>query len=504
MGMIGNIRDILAGKLQYAAVRARHNAQAMLDISRGRYNSGYHDGRRRDRMTGGTESEDHIMRSDYPYMVASAMHVYRNNPLARSIVDTVTRYMGQSRPTATTSDPEWNKRATEFFNEYWWNVSDARARQGVDFGTLQDQWNFCAFTMGDQLYQPVNGRLFTWEGVQIATPMKLNGNRNVVNGVLVRDAWPHQVTHYYVCETGRYGETDRNNFQRLNRWDVFYSPARIFRPAQVRAVPDLHGVIDALRDFDDTADGVRSKVKFDTMILTRERDGAVNTAGGRLLSRDSTGTKSEISRAENLMRIKVNGDPNDFQITEMKNPNGEYMPFMEFDARLITAGVGFPVEVALHLYTNGSYTANRAARCDFKKYILDRWAWRNKVMTQPIWNWIIASAINRGLLPPAPINELTGVSDWYKAAWSLPHFEQIDEGKDADADAKLWGLGQESGQDWAQERQMSVEQMLERRDVFIRDCAERAKGHGLTLREYMPGLFVQPDAQKVEVQNDGN
>jgi capsid protein len=500
MSVLGNIRDVLAGKIEFAAIRAKHNAQALRDISRGRYNSGYDNGRRRDRITGGTESEDHVLRMDYPYMVASAMHVYRNNPLARSIVDTVTRYMGQSRPTATTRDPEWNKRATEYVNEYWWHQADARARQGVDFGTLQDQWNFAAFTMGDVLFQPVNGRLFTWEGVQIMTPAKLSNDPDVINGVRVRAAFPHTVSHYYVCETGRYGMPDRQKFHRLSRWDAFYSPARIFRPAQIRAVPDLHGVIDALRDFDDTADGVRSKVKFDTMILTKEREGAVNTAGGRLLNRDASGGKSEITRADNMMRVKVNGDPSDFEVHEMKNPNGEYVPFMEFDSRLITSGVGFPAEIALHLYTNGSYTANRAARCDFKKYILDRWAWRNKVMLQPIWNWVIAGAINRGLLPPAPANPDTGVSEWYKAAWSLPYFEQIDEGKEAAADKKRWDIGQESGQDWAQERQMSVDQMLERRDEFITDCATRAAKHGLTLREYMPGLFVMP--AKEEAPND--
>lgn len=494
--VIGNFINWMRSEADYRARVSRHNVSALQKIMQPGYREGWQNDGRRGYLSLAGQGEDSILARDYPSMVAGALDLYRNSPFARSIVDTVRRYIGESHPEAMTSDAEWNKRATGYFNEYWWQACDARRRAGVDFGTIQQHWNYCAFTMGDMLFLAHKGTLYPFEGLQIATPGELAADRNIVNGIRVRGAFPHDVTHYYVCEAGKYGEVNRHKYQRLNRSDAFYTPTHAWRPSMLRAVPDLHGVIDALRDFDDTCDGVRSKVKFDTMLLTKERKGAVSTAGGRLVATGDNDSKTEITKAGNLMRVKVNGSPDDFQVHNMDNPNAAYVPFMGFDARIISSGIGFPVEIALHEYTNGSYTANRAARCDFKKYILERWQWRGKVLNQPVYNWVIANAILRGKLPPAPVDQITGISEWYKSSWSLPKFEQIDEQKDAAGDQKRWELGQDSGQDWAQEQGLSMETMLGKRDAFIDECQKRADARGMTLSEYMPGLFKQAKTEK--------
>ena len=108
------------------------------------------------------------------------------------------------------------------------------------------------------------------------------------------------------------------------------------------------------------------------------------------------------------------------------------------------------------------------------------------------------------MLPPAPVDPVTGISEWYKAAWSLPYFEQIDEGKEAGADKARWEIGQDSGADWAQQAGMSEDELLERRDQFIRKMQARAKNLNLTLREYMPGLFPAGEKPQAPVTIGGD
>jgi len=224
-------------------------------------------------------------------------------------------------------------------------------------------------------------------------------------------------------------------------------------------------------------------------------------AGTNFATINSSGETVEKSKADWGMRLKINGDMDDFKFAEMKNPNSEYVKTMEFMARAIAAGTGFPYEIVMHIYTSGSYTANRAARLDFQKAIMDRWHWRNKVLNQRVWNWRIAKAVKDGALPPAPVNPDTGLSQWHKVSWTLPHFPHIDEGKEVTADVKQWGCGQESVADWAQNRGMTRGQLLDSHDADIAEFQKRADKLGITLPEYMNQLFTASAAPKDEITN---
>ena len=101
----------------FERMRHRHNAAALASLSPG-YQGGQSTRRRTD-IRISTEREDTAAGSDYAEQIAAAMNLYRNDPMTGSIVDTVATYMGESRPTATTSDKDFNDEATEYFNSYW-------------------------------------------------------------------------------------------------------------------------------------------------------------------------------------------------------------------------------------------------------------------------------------------------------------------------------------------------------------------------------------------------
>jgi capsid protein len=491
MGIIKDCVNLVSSEIRYKAAVATHNYQALSVITQGYKANGW--GGFRSGVQPSMASEDTIIRRDWQALAADAMDLYRNDPITRSVVDTIGRYLGVSRAIPATSDPKWNQQAFTYFNDYWWNQADARERPGCDFGTIQDFWNNMAFLQGDMLCLLTDGQLYPYEGMQIATPAKLARETNIINGVRTDGTFPHRITHYYTCPVNTYGRVDRNLFDRHARNQVIYAGSEYWRPNMLRSVCDLHGVLDQLRDFDDTQTNVAGKIKFESKMVTKERKGALGRIPGSKLI-DATGAdgqteRVEISEAGNLMRFKINGDINDLQVQAMENPGGYYIPYMEFVARMIAAGVGIPYEIVLHIYTSGSYTANRAARCDFKQYLLDRWGWRRKVLCQPVYNWRIAKAIKDGDLPPAPVNPITGISEWYKCNWTKPHLEQIDEEKDANGDEARWKLGQDTLADWAEQQATTVDEMLNARDMEIKDMQKRASALKIPLQQYMPALF---------------
>jgi len=354
-------------------------------------------------------------------------------------------------------------------------------------------WDKYCWFGGDMLFLFFDGALYPYEGIQIATPYDLKSDERIVNGVRVQATAPHRITHFYVHDGGKmsYINQAKSDFRRVRQNQGIFAPSKHWRPAMLRGVPDLHAVVDALQDWDETNDNVAGLIKLQSMIWTVEQKGGVgNMPGGRFIATDSTkGEQVEYTKADHGMRIKTNGRPADvFGFNHLDNPGQQHVPYMEYSARRISAGTGIPYEIVMHIYTSGSYTANRAARLDFAKFIMGRWAWRNKVLNQRVWNWATAKAIKNRDLPPAPVDE-RGVSEWYKCSWTLPHFPHIDEGKEVVADIKQWGCGQESLEDWAQQRGKTRTQLLDAHDADIEAMKERAEKLGIPIEQYMGGLF---------------
>jgi len=475
---------------------SKHNLGVVNNAVTGAYSTsgggyrGGHFGRLRPAPGRSTASEDCAAGWTYPNMIAAAMQLYRDDPMAKSVVDVCSTYMGESRPTAATTDTAWNDLETFYLNDFWWPQADAGGRSGVDYGELQILWDKWCWVGGDMLFSPFNGQLLPYEGLQVATPAKLRADKQIVNGLRIEKSAPWRVSHYYLIDRPQ-GQAE--TFKRIRQSEAIFAGSRNWRTSMLRSVPDLHSVIDAMYDYNKTNDNVQKRIEFESQLFTIEKKGALgNVAGSRFLNSDSTTAKQvEHTKADWGMRVRVDGDPDkDFKFAEMKNPSGNYTQVMEHMARSIAAGTGFPYEIVMHIYTSGSYTANRAARLDFAKALMSRWAWRNKVLNQRVWNWRIAKAIKAGDLPPAPIDEHTGLSQWHRATWTLPHFPHIDEGKEVVADIKQWGCGQESIADWAQQKGQTRNQMLDAHDADIREMQARADSLKIPLEQYMGQLFT--------------
>jgi hypothetical protein len=469
---------------------ARHNLAVARNYNSSYVNAGWNGGmggRSRTLLYGSTDKEDAVGAWTRDDLISNSLDLWRNNPMAHSAVEAVVTYMGESYPHAMTDDKEWNKRATDYFIDGFWKFADARRRPGVDFGEFQNQFERWSWLGGDMIFVPFENSLLPYEGTQIRTPRELYRDKQIINGVRVMATAPYRISHYYLTSNAGGG---KETFKRIRSNECFFAGSSNWRPAMIRSVPDLHAVVESLYSFGKTNANVQRRIEFESMLWTIERSGAIPKGPGSMYS--TTGeTKTETTPAEYGMRLKVNGDPDkDFKIAQMNNPQSNYVEVMQFMARQIGAGMGLPFEMIMHIFTEGSYNANRAARIDFAKTVMKRWRWRNKVFNQRIWNWSIAKAIKQGVLPPAPVDPVNGLSQWHKCAWTLPHFQHIDEAKEVMADIKQWGCGQESMEDWARQKGMTRKQLLDDHDSDIEECKARADKLGITLDMYMGQLFT--------------
>jgi capsid protein len=436
----------------------------------------------------------------YDAMRLEAMDLYRNNPIARGIVETSRRYSRQSHPRANSAghleamgatDSEikaakvWDKSATDWFNGYFWNRADALRRPGMTFGTMQDILIMLQFTQGDCAYvRGENGWLIV-EGIQIRTPHQLSREDNIKHGF--RFNAKGQMTHMYYSPFARYGCIDENQFHRVPISSVVFCPW-FFRGAQFRGVPRLHGVIDCLRDQEETHDATKQKVKNESMLLSIERAGSRKKAPGASLQMDD-GTKVTTESATYGMRFKTTGKPgDDFQFAKGDSPNAQYVPFMEYDGKIISSGAGVPYKILMSLY-DGSWSANKAAQTALKVVINELHANREAVLNQRIWNVEIAEAIRRGDLDPAPVDP-RGISTFGRANWTRPYFPQLDQDKEEKGRSAAFRNFTQSLDDWADEQGTTAEAMRQNHKRDMQALKKDADELGIPFEVYAGSLLA--------------
>lgn len=423
-----------------------------------------------------------------------AMDLYRNNPIARALVEITRRYAGQSRPRAATAahvDPArrkeaeaWDAAATEYFNDFWWNRTDQYRRAGVTFGTLQDWYVTTQFLQGDMAFVWTGEGLVSIEGLQIQTPAKLASDKSIRHGFRFDKAG--RATHMYWLDYTD-GGFDSENYHRASMDSVIFCPW-YWRAASLRSVPRLHGVIDTLRDHDEIHDATLFKVKQEAQILSIERAGSRKAAPGSKFT-NSDGTETTYEKSDYGMRFKTTGKPgDDFMLAGGSTPHAEYVPFMEYTSKLIATGVGIPYDALMSIF-DGSWSSNKAVQTVLKKFVVEIWQLRRDTFTQRFWNLAISQGIARGSLDPAPVNA-RGFSLFSKAEWSRPYFPQQDQEKEESGRAAAFRNLTMSLDDMADE-QGTTEQAL--RDAHKRNMAALkadAEAVGIPLEVYCAGLLA--------------
>jgi hypothetical protein len=486
----------------------KHDLMTVQNWRSSGYTSGNTDSRQRGHAAFGRSisASEEAVATEYGFdaMRLEAMDLYRNNPVARAVVETVRRYGRQSHPRACTASyfeaagadkaqidqaKLWDRQATEYFNDFWWPRSDALKRPGVTFGTMQDMFITLQFTQGDMAFVWNGDGFLVVEGMQIRTPQKLRQEKNVKHGF--RFNAKGKMTHIYVCGYDKYGNISNKEFTRYPINSVIFCPW-YWRPAQTRGVPRFHGVIDALRDDEEIHDATKMKVKHEAMLLSIERAGSRKAAPGSKLT-NADGSETTVEKSDYGMRFRTSGKPGeDFQLAKGDSPNAQYVPLMEHDAKRISAGTGIPYKVLMSLY-DGSWSSNKAAQVALKVFVDEIWTHRRDVFCQRAYNVIMAQAVRGGFLPPAPVNE-RGISLFNKAEWTRPYFPQLDQSKEEHGRSASF-MNMTSGfDDWADEQGTTADALYLNHKKSIQRLKADAEDVGVPFELYAGGLLAKSTA----------
>lgn len=410
--------------------------------------------------------EDTAARWDRQRLRLECRDLYRNNEIVSGVVKRFQQYaIGVGiRPQARTSNETWNTQAEKFWNRTFAPWCDVRQRPGCDLVGLQKMALASLLLDGEMGFVLLSsGKIQPVEAERIATPEQYKDVTAIVDGIKIDKQGRPQ--GYFVCDRADDGTVSKESFSFVQAADFVHVTLPPWRPDMLRAVPGLTAVIDKLRDVDETDRYVLNKAKSDAQNLYKRKTSlpGINEAPRNTAAPDmSAGPRVQDQDWGTVYDLLPNEDIEPF---ESKTPNGEYVPYLQFQLKLIASALGLPIEFLL-LEFDSSFSASRAAMINFLSTMGE---WHGLLVTQMmqrLWNWRIAKAIKNGELPAAPIT--TGESEWNIVEWTQPYQDWIDPQKQVAAARDSFNLGTSSLKAIIHSQGGDVDEVLEEKAVDIR------------------------------------
>jgi lambda family phage portal protein len=480
-------------------VRIRHAFRMMAGGYDGAIASRFRNDWAWNRSIPGTE-ENVLGVTDRDKLRLECRDLFRNNEIARGAVDRFVDYAiwHGLYPQFRTSDPKWNKRAGDWWRQIYVPTADHRQIRSVNLITLQKlqvSHRILDGECGFILLQ--NGQLQAIEADRIATPSKESRNPLVTEGIARTKGGI--VRGYFICERKNGGAVDHTKCKFVRRENFVHS-YHTDRIDQVRGVPDLAPCINKLRDYDETDENVLGKIKADakTWAIDKHTSGMPNEGRRNSYNKtDSDGKdKTRVEKLEDLRIIhRKSGDSLDPFAS--KTPNSEYVPYLKHELQAIAAALNISYEILMLIYTEGSFSSQRAALIHNTHTFRSWTQWCIDTAWNRICNWRIAKAMKDGTLPPAPIDPTTGLSEWHKKTWTIPYLDWLDPLKQRGADKRAYDMGLTNLAQLNSSIGQSRDEVLHGKDEDFRFAIELAKktkdetGQDVTWRDY---IGVQPTA----------
>ena len=426
------------------------------------YDSGEQSRNRRDlRMFARTapRDEDRLI-TDYSRQLARARchDLRRNNPIVAGIGDRFADYVVHTgiRPQAQSSDPDWNKEAEAWFDN-WVPTADCRERL-----TLDEMSRMCVterLFSGELVFLLMdNGTLMPVEAERIRAPKGTYELPLGFDGVRLDKIG--RVTGYCIHGRDRMGVFSGPHDEQWYSSNDLIHVARPWRPDSIRPMPELSPVANTLADMAELNNATLNTAKLQAMVglIINKLGGASNPNFGFRTANGSTKLPGypDLRRVDNLMVLE--GDHGDtLSGLHSTAPGSQYDPFMKFQLQLIGAAIGLPSEFVMMAFERVSFSGSKAALMQAARTIENWQFWMIDNFLQPTWNWRIAKAIKDRVLPKAPVDK-NGVNEWWKVEWQPPAMDWVDPQGQLQTDmqeymigaADLASIGRRRGKDWQQ------------------------------------------------------
>lgn len=214
------------------------------------------------------------------------------------------------------------------------------------------------------------------------------------------------------------------------------------RPGQLRGVPYLAPVIDALKQIGRYTEAELTAAvvaSFLTVFIKTEAEGSVAGLAPLDGNDPNPPAASELKLGPGVIGELAPGE--EVQTVDPKRPNDAFDGFFQAVVRQIGVGLEMPFEVLIKHFQS-SYSAARAALLELWRTTRVR---RQLVATsfcQPCYEWVMAEAIARGRIEAPGFDEDPLLRRaWLRARWVGPGMGHIDPNREAQGAAKLIEIG---------------------------------------------------------------
>jgi len=445
--------------------------------------------------------EDRVLGAfDLDMLRRQCLHLRRNNAIVGGVVERFADHVvgpGGITPQAKSSSEEWNELAEDYWRQ-WCKIADSRQR--LPMRELQRLAVQSRLLLGDMgLVLLASGQVQPIEAMRICDPPKRAKPPRCVNGIATSDSGV-PVAYYVHPRTVETGLVD------VDRWTVVRAEnmvflSRPFRIDQLRGVPELAPVLNAVTDFGRLQEETLNKATLDAMhawAIYSESGAAKaqNAVAARLSGMTGGGDDG------GPVFEKFGGGMNYYlkpgekvESLASQTPNGQFVGHSELLLRIIGSALCLPYEFLLLDFKGGSFSASRAALMTTYRTFAMWQEWLVESMLQRVWNWRIAKAIKEGDLPPAPIDR-NGRSEWWHVTWMTPRYDWLDPKAESASNKTDVEMGVESVGRIAHRKQSDVEDVMrDKRADFLaaaRECQaanKELKRMGLpdrlTLRDFI-------------------
>jgi len=390
------------------------------------------------------DEDNHIGAHDRQVARLECRDLWRNNEIVRGIVDRFTAYAVWTGvyPQPQTTKPEWNKEVAQWWAEIYVPTADYRQINGVDLITDQRLTISHRVVDGGLGYVLLeNGQIQPIEADRLATPQEQKADKNVVDGV--RHTGDGLVLGYYICNRTQNGTVDTTKSRYIPRENFIYcyKPGRV---DQLVGIPDLAPCANKLRDYDETDRNVFNKIKADANQQFKHKNatGLINAQPRGSYNKTTAGQDQKVVKNE-WGTIHELSPQEDLEAFQSMTPNSEYVPYLTHQLKTIAACLNISYEILMLIFTDGSFSSQRAALIHNKHTFIEWHDWLTTSFLNRLYNWRIAKAIKAGDLPPAPL-DARGVSQWWRKDWSVPYFDWVDPQKQVGADRDRYNMGTDS------------------------------------------------------------
>ena len=368
----------------------------------------------------------------------------RNNPIVSGVGNRLARFgVGASGvcPQAKTSDAGWNRKAEAWWKDYGM-VCDSRGR--LDMRMIQ--WMAMSLRPihgGIYLQKLKDGTVRPIECERIRNPKMTKTPNEWVDGVKCNRE-TGAIESYCVHsrdESGTFGGNSNETIVKAADMMLFTSP--VWRIDQVREMPDLAPIVNALQDIDEMTKYVlnTAKAQSKTVGFLQKTPGGASNSLPRGTAIQTAGSGKRQTWAMEWGEVLEGYTGEDLKMMVSPTPGSNHIPFVDFWYKICAASMDFPYEFFSLDFSKADWSRMRGILLMINHAMQPWEKWLSDAM-QHWWTWRVGMEVRPGgALYPAPV-DARGVSEWNKVAWQPPEELWLDRQESAQADMLEWQMGQ--------------------------------------------------------------